>query len=336
METPKYQNIISINFCGFWGSFNKQDNLFTKILSKYFKVEISETPDFVICSNRGKPFEYMKYDCVRIMFMGENMSPDFTAFDYCIGFDFMDFGDRYFRLPFGFYFDNAEPWIPEKLSAEQASEILRQKKYFCNFIYGHPSSHGMRELLFQKLSEYKTVVSPGSYLNNVSIGGKPSRCSWQEKREYLDQSKFTIAGDSIHYPGFVTEKIVQPFQHHSIPVYFGSTRIGEDFNEKAFVCCREPDDIDRVLEQVQYLDTHDDAYIEMLSQCPLRTENQLVELYAELENFLVRIFEQNPEKALRRVRYFAAEQHESYLKEYADQYSRTPEIVRKLKSKLRL
>ena len=48
----------------------------------------------------------MKYDCVRLMFMGENMSPDFTVFDYCIGFDFMEFGDRYFRLPFAFYFDS--------------------------------------------------------------------------------------------------------------------------------------------------------------------------------------------------------------------------------------
>lgn len=75
---------VKINFCGFWGSFKKEDNLFYKILSRHFNVEISENPDFVICSNRGEPLEYMKYDCVRIMFMGENMSPDFTVFDYVI------------------------------------------------------------------------------------------------------------------------------------------------------------------------------------------------------------------------------------------------------------
>ena len=65
---------LKIDFCGFWGSFKKEKNLFVKILSKHFNVEISDNPDFVICSNRGNPFEYMKYDCVRIMFMGENMS----------------------------------------------------------------------------------------------------------------------------------------------------------------------------------------------------------------------------------------------------------------------
>ena len=166
---------IRIKFVGFWGSFKQDDNLFTRILSRHFNVEISEKPDFVICSNRGNPFEYMKYDCVRIMFMGENMSPDFTVFDYCIGFDFMDFGDRYFRLPFAFYFDNAKPWVPEKITYEKASEILKNKKYFCNFVYGHKSSHGMREKLFETLDSYKPVVSPGGYLNNID--GSKKRCS---------------------------------------------------------------------------------------------------------------------------------------------------------------
>ena len=34
---------IKINFCGFWGSFKKDDNLFTRMLSKYFDVEVTST-----------------------------------------------------------------------------------------------------------------------------------------------------------------------------------------------------------------------------------------------------------------------------------------------------
>ena len=324
---------IKLGFCGFWNSFNKEKNLFTYILSKHFDIEISDNPDFVICSNRGTPFEYMKYDCVRIMFMGENLSPDFTVFDYCIVFDFLDFGDRYFRLPFGLFFNSGKAWVPDRITREQAEEILRQKKYFCNFIYGHQSSHGMREKLLYELSKYKEVVSPGSYLNNVN--GNKKRCSWQEKHDYLKQSKFTIAGDSIHYPGFVTEKIVDPFIYHSIPIYYGSTRIYDDFNKDAFVCCESEDGIDRVIEQVKYLDTHDDAYMDMLMQQPLVTEDYTIRLYEQLEEFLVKIFSQDPNKAFRRVRYFCAEQHESYLRDYMERYNRTPEIVRKIKNKLR-
>lgn len=300
------------------------------MLSKHFNIEISDEPDFVICSNRGTPFEYMKYDCPRIMFMGENMSPDFTAFDYVIGFDYLDFGDRYFRLPFAFYSDDAKPWIPEVLTEKDAYKILEEKKYLANFVYGHESSKHMRENIFKKLSEYKYVVSPGSFMNNVSNENGKKRCSWQEKNKYLKMSKFTIAGDSIEYPGFVTEKIVQPFQRHSIPIYWGSPRIDEDFNTDAFIWCKGENDLDRVLEQVKYLDTHDDAYVEMLIQCPLKDRHFLEKRYQELEAFLVNIFSQNKEDSYRRVRYYAASQHETYLKSYANQYTRTPKIIRKI------
>ena len=176
---------VKLDFCGFWNSFNKNDNLFTRILRRHFSIEISDNPDYVIVSNRGKPFEYMRYDCVRIMFMGENLYPDFTVFDYCIGFDHLAFSERYFRLPFAFYNDKAEPWIPEQLTEEMARRVLDNKDIFCNFIYRHPSAHGMREKLFERLSEFKTCYSPGSYLNNV---GNPRGISWQEKTEVLVRS----------------------------------------------------------------------------------------------------------------------------------------------------
>ena len=154
---------IRINFCGFWDSFNPKNNLFTNILSKHFNVEISEEPDFRIASNRGMHFEYLKYDCVRIMFMGENISPDFTCFDYAIGFDDIQFSDRYFRLPFAFYSDDGVPLKFEQLTLEQAKEILDKKNYFCNFIYGHKSSHGLREGLYTELNKYKEVICPGRF-----------------------------------------------------------------------------------------------------------------------------------------------------------------------------
>lgn len=333
METTK--KTIKLDFCGFWSSFNKEKNLFVNILSRYFDIEICDKPDFVICSNRGMPFEYMKYDCVRIMYMGENMSPDFTVFDYCIGFDYLVFGDRYFRLPFAFYNDGGKPWIPEILTEDMAWQILKNKKYFCNFIYGHESSHGMRERLFKELSAYKDVISPGSYLNNTVKDGKAKkRCSWREKDQYLIESKFTIAGDSIVYPGFVTEKIVQPFEKHSIPIYFGNPLINRDFNEKAFVWCRSETDLKSIIDEVEYLDTHDDAYVEMLMQKPLADKENLNGVYEALEAFLVNIFKQDKYEAYRRVRFFAAANHERYLKEYADRYNRTPQFVRDIKDKL--
>lgn len=319
---------VKINFAGFWGSFKKEDNLFTRILKKRYNVEISDNPDFVICSNRGSAFEYINYDCTRIMFMGENMSPDFTVFDYCIGFDYLDFGDRYFRLPFAFYFDNMKPWIPEILTHEKAKEIFEAKKYFCNFVYGHRSSHGMREKLFETLNNYKHVESPGSFMNNV--GGK-GRCSWAEKNQYLTASKFTIACDSVVYPGFVTEKIVQPFMQHSIPVYFGNPKIDDYFNTDAFVWCKNEADLKRTLDEIRYLDENNNAYIEKLMLSPLKNNNLVAQMYENLEAFLFNIFDQDPDSSYRRVRYFCAERHEKFLKDYAKKYKSTPDFVKKIK-----
>ena len=322
---------IRINFCGFWNSFNKENNLFTKILSKHFNIEISDNPDFIICSNRGKPFEYMQYDCVRLMFMGENISPDFTVFDYCIGFDYLTFGDRYFRLPFAFYNDNINPWSPSALSKDEAEDILKTKKYFCNFIYRHQSSHGMRERFFRTLNEYKHVVSAGGHLNNT---GSSKGCSWAEKYEFVKASKFTIACDSIEYDGFVTEKIIQAFDNHSIPIYFGNKRIDDEFNTDSFIWCKNESEFENTIEKIKYIDSNDDEYIKMLCENPLKNPDEIKKRYKELENFLVNIFSQEPYDAYRRVKYYAAEEHERHLKNLYKLYSKTPQIIHSVIEKL--
>ncbi|MCR5041303.1 MAG: hypothetical protein K6C36_04285 [Clostridia bacterium] len=304
---------IKLDFCGFWGSFKKDDNLFFNILSKHFEVELSPDPDFVICSNRGDPFCYMHYDCVRLMFMGENLSPDFTCFDYVIGFDKLDFPDRYFRLPYALYFDSGRPWLIQPFSREDAERALSEKKHFCNFIYAHRSASGAREKLLSALSEYKPVVSPGSFMNNVGTKG----CTWAEKNRYLRESKFTIACDSISYPGFVTEKLVQPFMEHSVPIYSGDPLVSDFFAPDAFIRCggADGDSVKRAVERAAYLDSHDDEYIETLMRFPLAAPDLCVRLYAELEDFLVAVFSQPPQKAFRRVKGFAADRHEELLRE---------------------
>ncbi len=164
------------------------------------------------------------------------------------------------------------------------------------------------------------------------MGDGKRRCSWQEKHEYVKASKFTIAGDSINYPGFVTEKIVDPFRFNSVPVYFGSTKIEEDFNTDSFIWCKSENDLSATLDRVKYIDNHDDEYINMLMTCPLRDENYLVRKYDELEKYLVNIFSQDRDEAVRRVRFFCAENHEKYLREYYLKVENTPAIVKRVKN----
>lgn len=150
----------------------------------------------------------------------------------------------------------------------------------------------MREELFKKISEYKPVVSAGSFLNNTSTKG----CSWMEKKRILLHSKFTIASDSVVYPGFVTEKIVDPFVAGSVPIYFGNPKIDVDFNKNSFIWCKDISDIDRTVEEIKRIDNDDEAYIRMLSFNPLNDDNYISNMYRELENFLINIFSQDLKK----------------------------------------
>lgn len=99
---------IKIYFTGFWEGFQYENNMFMNILKKRYQVILdSKDPDFLICSPLGRPYEYMKYDCPRIMYTGEFLSADFTALDYFIGYDDISFGDRAMRFPLYLYNDNA-------------------------------------------------------------------------------------------------------------------------------------------------------------------------------------------------------------------------------------
>ena len=58
------------------------------------------------------------------------------------------------------------------------------------------------------------------------------------------------------------------------------------------------------------------------------SEDYLVKKYEDLEMFLVNIFSQTREDAYRRVRYFCAELHESYLKEYMEKHKKDKLVER--------
>ena len=303
---------IKIKFVGFWSDFNETDNLFYNTLKESFDIEISDNPDFLIASCLCAPFEYAKYDCVRIMYVGENISPDFTAFDYVIGCDDIRFADRYLKYPLSLYCNEGEFRFPKRPTEEEAYEILNRKKFFCNFIYGHQSFSNKREQLFNALDKYKHVESFGTFLNN-----QPDKRTVRgtSKYEVLRDSKFTIAGESVVYPGFNTEKIRHPLQHNSIPIYAGDPLIKSVFNPKSFIYMEDFETLNDLVDYVISIDSDDQKYVEMIMEPPVR-DGYCTELYQEFKSFLFNIFDQSPEAAQRRMKCFASKMHNDQMQEY--------------------
>ena len=308
-----------IGFCGFWDGFDKKNNLMTQILEERYELEFSENPDFLFVSPFGSPFAYMKYDCIRILYTGEPLSPDFNVFDYAIGMEHMSLPDaagnnRYFRLPLCFDREEGIVPFPPALTRSQAEEVLRKKKYFCNFIYGHRSAMGQREAILEEIQKYKRVESAGSFLNNM-YDGRVIPFS-KEKLEFLRDCKFTIACESIRYPGFVTEKIADPFFSNSVPVYYGDPLVETEFNPEAMIHLGAFSTLEEGIEKVKEVDQDDEQYLKMLMAPKLKSEGYIDELKNNLRQFLFAIFDQEKEEAYRRLQFYAPKTHGDRLKEY--------------------
>lgn len=244
---------IKIFFTDFWPVFNIYDNYFTNLLSKRYDLEVtSENPDFLLYSVFGTDF--LRYNCTRIFYTGENVRPDFNDCDWAFTFDLLKH-ERHYRLPLYPLFGNVL-----KLTLPQPSPLktLNEKTNFCNFIYSN-SGPKLRREFFHKLNIIKRVDSAGRLYRNTDKKIK-------DKLSFIKSYKFTIAFENESYPGYTTEKIFEPMLVNSIPIYWGNPYINQEFNSKSFVNVHEFSSIDEVIEKVIELDNNDNKYLEMLAE----------------------------------------------------------------------
>ena len=152
------------------------------------------------------------------------------------------------------------------------TRIKKEKTKFCNFIYSQDVAE--RNDFFKKLSQYKKIDSPGKCMNNMPpIGShtdsKKSRLSvnWvKEKLNFIKPYKFTIAFENYSKPGWVTEKLTQPFFVNSIPIYFGNSEVKRDFNTKSFLNYHDFNDMDKFIKYIIQVDNDDNLYKKYLEQ----------------------------------------------------------------------
>lgn len=262
---------------GLW-QYDGKPTLYYDILCKYYDVEISQQPDFLFYSVWGT--EFLKYkNCVRIFHTGENVRPDFNLCDYAIGFDRIDFGERYIRRP------GMAKRIPLNIHTDYT------KRKFCNFIYSNDKigvGAKLRVKFCKYLASYKRIDCPGKVMNNMTgaILGRYDNFV-KGKYNFLPDYKFTIAWENEFYPGYSTEKIIHPLECNSIPIYMGDPDICLDYNYKSFINCNDFKTWDEILEYIRYLDENDSAYLDMLMQPPMNPDYHL----PDIDSFLINIIE---------------------------------------------
>lgn len=309
---------IKIWFTDFYDGFDPFDNPLLRSLQQSYEINIDQNePDYLIYSCYGNDF--LNYKCIRIYYTGENLKPDFNLCDYAIGFDRLEFGDRYLRYPNYAFFDNQFEQLVNPRSFEKS--VLSEKKYFCNFIYSNPEAHPARDKFFKQLRVYKEVISPGSHLNNsrLFVGERFANDWMYSKLEFQSQCKFSITFENTSTPGYTTEKILHGFISKTIPIYWGDPEVTKDFNLKSFINCHDFNNFEAVINRIKEIDNDDDLYVSILNEPPFR-DNQIPKNLEKnvLIHFFQNIFDQKIKAASRRSFYGTTLKYETNLKAMVD------------------
>ena len=275
---------IKINFVDFWGDFNEMDNFITRVLSKMYEIVISNNPDYLFFGTFG--YTHLNYNCVKILFIGENIVPDFNLCYYALGFDYIQFGDRYLRLPLYCTYDCFASLTQISCPSEEA--LLGRK--FCSMVVSnnrHASSH--RERFFKLLSEYKQVDSGGKLWNNV--GGPVA-----DKLEFVSRYKFNIAFENSMVHGYTTEKIMEPMTVNTLPIYWGNPLVCRDFNTSSFVNVNDFASMEDAVQHIVNLDNDEVQYLQMVKATKVVNED-IIKWEDRLLNFLSNIIEKPLDEA---------------------------------------
>jgi len=261
------KKILRLNFGYFWPEFDNKNNYFTRLLSRRYNVIISENPDFYIFTHPyyNNKKDYENYNCHRIFFGFENVRADWNICDYVVDSDYTDH-PRHKRRPLWAGFVKKELTLPKDVKQ------FEKKKKFCCMLVSNPNAKERIDF-FHKLSEYKKVDSAGRFLNNVGH-------SVENKKDFIKDYKFVISFENSCYPGYTTEKLIEPMLVNSIPIYWGNPSVGEDFNTKSFVNINDFKSFDEAIQYIIELDNDDQKYLELAAQ-PWFNENIIAEEYSE-------------------------------------------------------
>ena len=273
---------IKIDFSDFWGGFDKTNNYFYNLLKEEFDIEISSNPDYLFFSIFGN--SHQNYKCIKIFYTGENIAPPLGYCQYSFSFDYLN-DVRNYRLPhyllYDGYYELARPKIID--------DSLANRK-FCNFVASNGNCQERNQFVIE-LSKYKKVDSGGRWMNNIGY-------AVSDKRKFQSEYKFSISFENNAYrpqfPGYTTEKIMEPMTVNSVPIYWGNPIINKEFNIKSFVNFYDFGDFNKMIEYIIDLDKNSNKYLEVL-RTPWFVDNIIPEnnKSENIKSFLYKIFKKN-------------------------------------------
>ena len=87
-----------------------------------------------------------------------------------------------------------------------------------------------------------------------------------ENLKYLSKYRFNISFENEIGNGYVTEKILYPMSVNSIPIYWGSKEVLNDFNENSFIYVNNFKSYELAIKKIIELENNEDLYLDILNK----------------------------------------------------------------------
>lgn len=278
---------LKVAYVDFWPEWD-EENFITPILNKHYNVVIDKNnPDVVFHSIFGGQKEISKYNCKKILFLGENHRPHRFNTDYSISFDLNN--ETNFRLPlWQAYILNRPEYLDSLIDRRKI--LNNEFKNFASFTVSNGNNF-MRNGMYQQLKNYRPVVSYGRYMTtNLGLQKFSEGKYWRDAKDIFfsrNTHKFAITYENSPYPYYCTEKLMDGFLNGSMPIYWGDPKVKEDWNEKAFLNVN--DFGTNIIDEIKKMDNSDDLFNERYTQpvfTPLQ-KDKLINNLGEFETFLI-------------------------------------------------
>jgi alpha(1,3/1,4) fucosyltransferase len=225
--------MITISYINYWNDPHN-DNYFTNFIKENIgpvkKINPEKNPDILIASCMGDINKVKKLKSkFKLFYYGENLNmfPPYNndellydTFDLIVGFKNTDLSKKQIRFPlwlmyYDYYKYDKNDNILRYIQTKYDKNIKKQKDIFASIIVRHDRG-GQRTKIFNELSKYGEIKSPGVYRKNDKSIGK----THDSKINYISRSVYNICPENSVYEGYFTEKIFQAFEGGTIPLYW--------------------------------------------------------------------------------------------------------------------
>ncbi len=223
-EISSLSKVVKVLFHGFWPDMDPVNCQLLDILqasSPSLRFTVTKRGDeadilFQSCYTDSLPTEFAP-QALRLLFLGENIRPSYTAFDYSLSCDMSSYLGRNIYTPLWIF---EVDWFNKTTYPDRNPKSLSA---ISNGFHYNPDTRNGKIVYVGNNSEphrISTIRCLQEHGFSLDIYGSQTR-PVRDKNLLYSQYSLALAFENSYYPGYTTEKLIHAFQSHTPVLYWG-------------------------------------------------------------------------------------------------------------------